>query len=106
MVPRVGAAHLRSEFRVFAVLRAEDGPVLLLIVKNPARAADHAGKRILVHVNRQARLMAEQEVEAAIERAAAGHDDATIDDVACKLRGSDFQGAADGIDDLLNRLLD
>src|ERR1043165_909602 len=88
------------------VLRGQDGPVLLFVIENAAGAAHHARERILVHVNGKIRLLAEQQVEAANERAAAGHHDAAGDDVARELGWRDFQRAPDGIDDRLHRFLD
>src|SRR4051794_19067467 len=85
---------------------AQHGPVLLLVVEDAAGAADDARERVLVDVDRQSRLLAEQEVEAANQRPAAGHHDAAIDDVAGQLGRRDLEGAADGVDDLLDRLLD
>src|ERR1043165_1846228 len=88
------------------VLGGQDGPVLLFVIEDTAGAANHAGERIFVHMNRKVRLLAEQQVETADERAAAGHDDASIDDIAGQLRRSDLERATYGIDNRLDRLLD
>src|SRR5256885_12070064 len=57
-------------------------------------------------MNRQAGLLLQQHVEPADQRAAARHHDAAIHDVAGQLRWGDLQRAPEGVDDLLNRLLD
>src|SRR6266702_1543084 len=87
-------------------LPGEDVAVLLRIVEDTAGAPDHARHRIFVQVDREAGLLLEQHVEAADQRPTPGHHDASVYDIARELRRRDFQGAAHGIDDLLNRLLD
>src|SRR5215218_2679216 len=77
---------------------AEDRPVLLLVVENPARASHDARERIFVDVNGQPGLLAQQEIEPPDERTAAGHDDAAIDDVARELRRRDLERAAYRVD--------
>src|SRR6266496_4401982 len=57
-------------------------------------------------MDRQAGLLLQQHVEPADQRSAARHHDAAIHDVAGQLRGRDLQRAPNGVDDLLNRLLD
>src|SRR5690242_1475048 len=46
----------------------QDRPVLLFIIEDAAGPAHDAGQRILVHVNRQSRLLREQDVEPANQR--------------------------------------
>src|SRR5690242_14213704 len=84
---------------------AQDRPVLLLVVEDAARAPDDARQRILVHVDRETGLLAEQEIQSANERSAARHDDAAIHDVARQLGRRDFQRAAHRVHDLLDRFL-
>src|SRR5262245_16362077 len=84
---------------------AEDGPVLLFVVEDPARPSHHARQWIFIHLNRQTRLLPQQQIETANERAAARHDDAAVDDVARELRRCDLERATHGVDDLLNRFL-
>ncbi len=57
-------------------------------------------------MDRQAGLLAEKEIEPANQRAAAGHYDTAIDDVAGELGRRNLERAPHCIDDLLNRLLD
>src|SRR5436190_396155 len=84
---------------------AQDRPVLLLVVEDASRASHDAREGILVHVDRETGLLAEQKVESADQRAAASHHDAAIDDVARQLRRGDLQRATYRIHDLLDRLL-
>src|SRR3954471_3696827 len=90
---------LKRAARATAPSGAEDGPVLLLVVENATRAANDAGERILVDVNREAGLLAQQKVEPANERTAAGHDDPAIDDITRQLRRRDLERATDGVHD-------
>src|SRR5687768_4224006 len=85
---------------------AEDGPVLLLVVEDPPSAAYDARERVLVHVDGQPGLLAEEEVESADQRAATRHHDAAVDDVARQLGRRDLERASHRVDDLLDRLLD
>src|SRR5512133_2109639 len=85
--------------------RAENRRVLFVVVENASRAANDTRERILVDVDGQASFLAEQQIEAANQRAAAGHDDAAVDDVGRQLRRSDFQRATHSVDDLLNGFL-
>src|SRR5690606_2244966 len=78
----------------------------LHIVQDPAGAADHARQWFLIDMDRQARLMLEELVEVADQRASSGHDDPTVDDIGCELRRRDLQRAPDRIDHLLDRFLD
>src|SRR5437763_12805678 len=85
---------------------AQDRPVLLLVVEDATGAAHDARQRVLVHVDGQPGLLAQQEVEAADQGSATGHDDTPIDDVARQLRRRDLERAAHGVHDLLDGLLD
>src|SRR5215218_3455494 len=85
---------------------AQDGPVLLLVVEDSPRSAHDARQGVLVHVDGEPGLLAQQEVESTDQRAAAGHHDSAVDDVTRELGGRDLQRAPDGVDDLLDRLLD
>src|SRR5688572_13586456 len=85
---------------------AQDRPVLLLVVENASGPAHDAGERILIDMNRKAGFLREKQVEPANERAATRHDDPAVDDVAGEFGGCDFERAAHGVDDLLDRLLD
>src|SRR5207244_2564651 len=101
---RSTSARARSRAEV-ATARSggQDRPVLFLIVEDATRAAHDARQRILVHVNGEIGLLAQQQVETANERAATGHDDAAVDDVARQLRRRDLQRAAHRVDDRLHR---
>src|SRR5436190_16567682 len=85
---------------------AQDRPVLLFVVEDTPGATHDTRERILIDVDRQAGLLAEEQVEASNEGAAARHHDASIDDVAGELGGRDLEGAAHGVDDCLHGLLD
>src|SRR6059036_2682550 len=86
-------------------LGRQDVAVFLRIVEDPPRPPYDAGHRVLVEVDRQARLLLQQHVEAADQRAAAGHHDPPIDDVRRQLRRRDLQGPPHRVHDLLDRLL-
>src|SRR5829696_10456186 len=83
----------------------EDAAVFLVVVENAPGPADHAGERVLVDVNGEPRFLGEENVEPTDERTATRHDDATVDDVAGELRRCDLERPTDGVDDLLDRLL-
>src|SRR2546422_7427098 len=83
----------------------QDVAVFLGMVEGAARAAPHAGHRILVGVDRQSRLLLQQHVEAADQRPPAGHDDPPIHDVRSQLRWGDLERTPHRVDDLLDRLL-
>src|SRR5207248_2117953 len=54
---------------------AQDRPVLFFIVEDATGAAHHAGERIFVDVNGKIRLLTQEQIEAANQCSAAGHDD-------------------------------
>src|SRR5579872_6965834 len=87
-------------------LTAENGPVLVLVVQNPSCSSHDTREWILVDVDRQARFLAEQEIQPTNQRPAAGHDDSAIDDVTRQLGRGDLERASHGVDDLLDGLLD
>src|SRR5690349_17812768 len=84
---------------------AQDRPVLLFVVENPTGAAHDTGEWVLIDVDRQTGFLTEKKIEAADECAPAGHDDATIHDVARELGRRDLESAAHRVDDRLHRLL-
>src|ERR1043165_1608487 len=56
------SARARIEADVATVvLGRQNGPVLLFVIEDTARAAHHARERIFVHVNGKIRLLAEQQ---------------------------------------------
>src|SRR5256714_3259575 len=85
---------------------AQHRPVLFLVVEDSARAAHDTREWVIVDVDGEARFLAQQEVEPANQRAAAGHHDAAVHDVARELGRGDLQRPTHRIHDLLNRLLD
>src|SRR2546428_13592050 len=87
-------------------LPGEDVAVLLGVVEYAASPPDYARHRIFIEVDRQARLLLEQHVEAPDQRPAPGHHDAPVHDVARELRRPDLQGPPHGVPDLLVPLLD
>src|SRR2546423_14265534 len=66
---------------------------------DPARAG-----RVLGEEHRQARLLAEQRIEALRERAAAREHDAAVGDVAGELRGRALERTLHRLDDGVDRL--
>src|ERR1043166_7171405 len=88
------------------ISRGQHTLILLVVVEDAAGAAHHAGERVVVHVDREAGLLLQKEVEPADQGAAPGHDDAAIDDVAGQLRRGDLERPAHRVHDLLDRLLD
>src|SRR5437868_2143975 len=86
-------------------LGGQDVAVFLRIVEDPPRPPHDAGHRVLVQVDRQARLLLQQHVEAADQRAPAGHYDAAVHDVGRQLGRRDLERPAHRVDDLLDRLL-
>src|SRR5690606_32879219 len=84
----------------------QDRPVLVLVVQDPTRAPNHAGKRVFVDVDRQVRLLAEEYVQAANQRTTTGHHYAPVHDIRCELRRRDLQRAAPRVHNLLDRFLD
>src|SRR6185295_7264372 len=85
--------------------RGQDVAVLLRSVEDPPRPTHHAGHGVLVEVNRQTGFLLQQQIEPANQGAAARHDDAAIDDIGGELGRRDLEGAANRINDLLDRLL-
>ena len=59
------------------------------------RCPPHAVQGALRHMDRDARLLGHQLVQAPQQRAAAGEDNAVVDNISRKLRRSLFQGALD-----------
>ena len=66
----------------------------------------HALERVVGDVARHAGLLGQQFVQVPKERAAAGEDDAAVDDVGGELRGRLLEHGADGLDDGAEAVLD
>src|SRR5215207_7095133 len=71
--------------RATGVSGAQDRPVLLLVVEDSPRSAHDARQGVLVHVDGEPGLLAEQEIEATDQCAATRHHDAAVDDVLDRL---------------------
>src|SRR5438128_12592823 len=76
-----------------------------VVVEDPARAANHGRERVVVHPHREPGLVHQEYVEPADQRAAAGHDDSALQDVARQLRRGHLEGTTDRVDDPRDRLL-
>ena len=70
---------------------------LVQVFQHHTGAQCHAVQRVFCHSNRDAGLPLHQLIQAAKQGAAAGEDNAVVDDVCRKLRRGLFQGALDGI---------
>src|SRR5262245_7796692 len=79
--------------------RSRDPLQELDLVEGAAEAEDHARGRIRGDLHRELRLLAEEPVEPAQERAAARENDAGVDDIRGQLRGRPLQARADRLDD-------
>src|SRR6266478_4882452 len=74
------------------------------LLERLARADHDRAERVLGEEHRQARLLAEQRVEALQERAAACEHDATVGDVAGELGGCALERTLHRLDDGVDRL--
>src|SRR5882762_2174468 len=91
---------------LLALLKAEvSRPQLVHQLENAPATAGHAGQRVIRHHDRQPRLLGEQLVDVAQQRAAAGEHDATFGDVRAQLRRSLLERLLHGTHDALQRLL-
>ncbi len=81
-----------------------DLPQQRQIRQHPSRADDDRGQRILGHENGKARFVAKPLVEVTQQRAAAGEDDAAVEDVSGKLWRHSLERVANRLDDETNRL--
>src|SRR5690348_8147484 len=79
--------------------------VFLRVVEDSSRPPHDAGHRVLVEVDRKARLLLQQYIEAADQRPAARHHDPAVHDVRGQLRWRDLERPPYGVHDLLDRLL-
>src|SRR6202044_2190339 len=79
---------------------------LLFVVEDSAGTANDTRERVLVDVDRQGGFLTEEQIEPTNQRPAAGHDDSAVDDVTRQFWRRDLERAADGVDDLLDGLLD
>src|SRR6185436_14596742 len=78
---------------------------LVEVLDHESGAAGDAGERVLGDPDGHVDLLADRAVDAADERAAAGHGDAALGQVGRELGGRLFQRLLDGVDDGVERLL-
>ena len=82
----------------------QDVPERLQFLKAAAGAERNAGKRILGNRNRQPRGIAQNAIDIAKQRAAAGHDNALLDNVSGKFGRGLLKGHLDPVDNLPDRI--
>src|SRR5687768_5119723 len=81
------------------LIHADQGVAMRLDIFQAAAGSErYAGQGVVGHRNRQAGCMAQDIVEIGEQGAAAGQNDAFIDDVARQLRGGMFQGDLNRLD--------
>ena len=87
-----------------AVVIVQHFPELVQVLQYHTGTQCHTVQRILSHPHRNAGFPLHQLVQTPEQRAAAGEDNAVVDNISRKLRRSLFQGALDGIDDRSQRI--
>src|SRR5512137_513918 len=85
---------------------SDEGDLLqeLQVVEHLARPEDDGRQRVLGDEDGQLGLLADPLIQVLEQRAAAGQDDAPVDDVRRELGRRPLQGDADGVDDGRDRL--
>src|SRR5882724_12361552 len=96
-----------TQARAFlALLKAEMSRAQLIHqLENAPATACHAGQGVIRHHHRETRLLGEQLVDVAQQRAAAREHDAALGDVRAQLRRSLLERLLHGTHDALQRLL-
>src|SRR5580765_3747293 len=87
----------------YTLIVGEDRPEVLHLFERLARAAHHAGERVVGDDHRQSGLFHEQAVEVAQQRAAAGEHHAFLGDVGAELGRCLLERAFYRADDLVER---
>src|ERR1700732_995700 len=91
---------------LLALLKTEvSGAQLVHQLENAPATACHTGQGVVGHHDREPRLLGEQLVDVAQQRAAAREHDATLGDVRAQLRRSLLERLLHGTHDALQRLL-